>query len=157
MTELCLDKGLDCRKGDILALLAEWPDASLDGVFSSQVIEHLQPPSLKKLIDLCHCKLVPSGVLILETVNPTSVFALVQIYYLDLSHQRPVHPQALKFLMESAGFDDVRLQYSAELETDKLQNLPGADESSTILNRNIDRLNSLLYAAPNYAAIGQKK
>jgi O-antigen chain-terminating methyltransferase len=157
MTDICLDKGLDCRKGDILKLLAEWPDASLDGIFSSQVIEHLTPPDLKKMIDFCHLKLVPSGVLILETINSTSVFAFVQIYNLDLSHQKPVHPQALKFLMESAGFEDVRIQYSAGLETDMLQNLPGADEASTILNRNIDRLNSLLYAAPNYAAIGRKR
>jgi len=157
MTDMCLDKGLDCRKGDILGLLAEWPDASLDGIFSSQVIEHLPPPYLKKMIDICQFKLAPSGVLILETINPTSVFALVQIYYLDLSHERPVHPQALKFLMESAGFEDVRIQYSAELGTDRLQNLPGADEASSILNRNIDRLNSLLYAAPNYAAIGRKR
>jgi SAM-dependent methyltransferase len=157
MTEICLDKGLDCRKGDILGLLAEWPDSSLDGIFSSQVIEHLPPSYLKKLIDICHLKLVPSGMLILETINPTSVFAFVQIYNLDLSHQKPVHPQALRFLMESAGFEDVRIQYSAGLETDRLQNLPGVDEASSILNRNIDRLNSLLYAAPNYAAIGRKK
>ncbi len=109
------------------------------------------------MIDLCRLKLAPSGVLILETINPTSVFALVQIYYLDLSHHRPVHPEALKFLMESAGFEDVRIQSSAELETEKLQNLPGADEASSILNRNIDRLNRLLYAAPNYAAIGKKR
>jgi len=156
MTDICLDKGLDCRRGDILRLLAEWPDASLDGIFSSQVIEHLAPSYLKKMVDACHLKLVPSGVLILETINPTSVFAFVQIYNLDLSHQKPIHPQALKYLMESAGFEDVRIQYSAGLETDKLQNLPGADEASSILNRNIDRLNSLLYAAPNYAAIGRK-
>jgi O-antigen chain-terminating methyltransferase len=157
MTDICLDKGLDCRKGDIIGLLAEWPDASLDGIISSQVIEHLAPPYLKKMIDICLLKLASSGVLILETINPTSVFALVQIYYLDLSHQKPVHPQALKFLMESAGFEDVRIQYSAELEADRLQNLPGADEASSLLNRNIDRLNSLLYAAPNYAAIGRKR
>jgi len=157
MTDICLDKGLDCRRGDILSLLAEWPDVSLDGIFSSQVIEHLPPSYLKRLVDVCHLKLVPSGVLILETINPTSVFAFVQIYNLDLSHQQPVHPQALKFLLESAGFEDVRIQYSAGLDSDKLQNLPGADEASSILNRNIDRLNSLLYAAPNYAAIGRKR
>ena len=157
MTDICLDKGLDCRRGDLLSLLAEWPDVSLDGIFSSQVIEHLPPSYLKRLVDVCHLKLVPSGVLILETINPTSVFAFVQIYNLDLSHQQPVHPQALKFLLESAGFEDVRIQYSAGLDSDKLQNLPGADEASSILNRNIDRLNSLLYAAPNYAAIGRKR
>jgi 2-polyprenyl-3-methyl-5-hydroxy-6-metoxy-1,4-benzoquinol methylase len=156
MVDRCIDKGLDCRKGDILELLADRPDASLDGIFSSQVIEHLAPAYLRRLVDLCYFKLAPSGVLVLETINPTSVFALVQIYYLDLSHQRPVHPQTLKFLMESAGFEQVQIQYSAELDADKLQNLPGADETSSVLNRNIDRLNQLLYAAPNYAAIGKK-
>jgi len=35
--------------------------------------------------------------------------------------------------------------------------MPSADERSTILNRNVDKLNKLLYSAPNYAAIGQKK
>jgi len=157
MIDLCKDKGLNCRKGDILKLLAEYPDASLDGIFSSQVIEHLPPAYLRRMVDLCYFKLAASGVLVLETLNPASVFALVQIYYLDLSHQRPVHPQAIKFLMESSGFEDVQIQYAGELEADRLQNLPGADETSSILNRNIDRLNDLLYAAPNYAAIGHKR
>jgi hypothetical protein len=59
--------------------------------------------------------------------------------------------------MESSGFDDVEIKYSSGLGDERLQNLPAADEASTILNRNIDRLNSLLFAAPNYAAVGKKK
>jgi len=156
MVDICLDKGLNCRKGDILETLAKWPDGSLDGIFSSQVIEHLPPPYLKRLIELCHAKLATGGTLLLETVNPTSVFALVQIYFLDVTHERPVHPEALKFLMESSGFADVEIAFGAELGDERLQNLPAADETASILNRNIDRLNSLLYAAPNYAAIGKK-
>jgi O-antigen chain-terminating methyltransferase len=157
MVEICQDKGLDCQKGDILEALAEKQDNTLGGIFSSQVIEHLPPPRMKKLIELAYFKLMPDGHIVLETINPASVFALVQIYLLDLTHQKPIHPQTLKFLLESSGFADVKIQYSSPLEQEQLQTLPGADETASILNRNIDNLNKLLYAPPNYAAIGLKK
>ncbi len=157
MIDICREEGLNCSKADILDKLTEFDDGSLGGIFSSQVIEHMPPDYLKRVIDLSFHKLAPSTYIVLETVNPTSVFALVQIYYLDLSHQKPIHPQALKFLLETAGFDDVEIKLSAELQQEKLQELPSANEGSTILNRNVDKLNKLLYSAPNYAAIGKKK
>ena len=157
MVEICQDKGLDCQKGDVLEVLAEWQDNNLGGIFSSQVIEHLPPAHLKKLIELSYFKLTPGGHVVLETINPASVFALVQIYFLDLTHQKPIHPQTLKFLLESSGFTDVEIKYSSPLEQERLQTLPGAGESDSILNRNIDKLNALLYSPPNYAAIGLKK
>ncbi len=157
MVEACLDKGLACREGDLLEGLSEWEDGSLDGIFSSQVIEHLTPSYLKSLAELCYQKLASPGTLIWETINPASVFALVQIYYLDLSHQKPVHPQALKFMLEAAGFDDIEIKYSLSLDREKLKNLSGADERTSILNENIDNLNELLYAPPNYAAIARRK
>jgi len=157
MVEICLDKGLDCRKGDILAALADTEDNTLGGIYSAQVIEHLPPPYLKKLIATAFSKIQPGGHIVLETINPASVFALVQIYFLDLTHQRPIHPQTLKFLLESSGFENIAIQYSAPLEEEQLQALPGADETAAVLNRNIDALNKLLYSPPNYAAIGIKK
>jgi O-antigen chain-terminating methyltransferase len=157
MVEICRDKGLNCQKGDILESLATWADTSLGGIFSSQVIEHLSPAQLKKMIELAWVKLAPGSHLVLETINPASVFALVQIYFLDLTHQKPIHPNTLKFLLESSGFEDVEINYSHELEQEQLQTLPDADETASILNRNIDNLNRLLYAPPNYSAIGLKK
>jgi 2-polyprenyl-3-methyl-5-hydroxy-6-metoxy-1,4-benzoquinol methylase len=157
MVAICKDKGLNCQKGDILESLAERPDKTLGGIFSSQVIEHLSPAQLKKLIELAYFKLAPGGHIVLETINPASVFALVQIYFLDLTHQKPIHPQTLKFLLESSGFEDVEIMYSHPLEQEQLQTLPCADETASILNRNIDNLNRLLYAPPNYSAIGLKK
>jgi SAM-dependent methyltransferase len=156
MVDICLDKGLRCEKGDLLEKLAGWKDGSLAGIFSSQVIEHLQPAYLKKLIESSHRKLAPSGVIILETINPTSVFALVQIYHLDISHQKPIHPQALKFMLEASGFENAEIRYSSPLEAQRLQNLPGADERTAILNRNIDSLNELLFAPVNYAAVATR-
>ncbi|MCJ7579415.1 MAG: class I SAM-dependent methyltransferase, partial [Candidatus Aminicenantes bacterium] len=157
MIDICRERGLNCSKADILDKLAESEEESLGGIFSSQVIEHMPPNYLKRVIELAFFKLAPSSYIVLETVNPTSVFALVQIFFLDLSHQKPIHPQALKFLLENAGFKDVEIKFSSELQQEKLQEMPTADEGSTILNRNVDKLNKLLYSAPNYAAIGQKK
>jgi len=157
MVDICLDKGLDVRKADLLEALAEELDGSLDGVFSSQVIEHLPPAYLTRMIEIAQAKLAPGGALLLETVNPTSVFALVQIYFLDMTHRQPVHPQALVYLMESAGFEDVVVEETAHLGQERLEAVPGADAVATVINRNVDRLNALLFAAPNYAAFGRKK
>ena len=157
MIEICRDKGLNCQKADILKKLAEYEDGTLGGIFSSQVIEHLFPSYLRRMIELAYFKLSPASHIVLETINSASVFSLVQIYFLDLSHQKPVHPQTLKFLLESTGFEKVEIKYSFPLEKEKLQDLPGSDEFTSILNQNIDNLNKLLYAPPNYAAIGLKK
>jgi O-antigen chain-terminating methyltransferase len=157
MVDICLDKGLRCEKGDLLEKLAERPDGSLGGLFSSQVIEHLPSDYLKRLVDLGRRKLAPGGTLVFETVNPLSVFALVQVYYLDPSHRNPIHPQALRFMLEAAGFDEVEIRYSSPLERERLQPLAGADERTAVLNRNIDSLNELLFAPVNYAAIAGRK
>lgn len=157
MVEICRDKGLDCQKGDILEALSRLQDQTLGGIFSSQVIEHLAPEPLKKLIELAYFKLEQHGAAVFETINPASVFALVQIYFLDLSHQKPIHPQTLKFLLESSGFQDVEIKYSDPFGPEQLQTLPASDEAASIMNRNIDKLNNLLFAPPNYSAIGIKK
>jgi SAM-dependent methyltransferase len=157
MVDICLDKGLPCQKGDILETLSSRADGSLGGIFSSQVIEHLPPAYLKKLIETCRDKLVPGGTLVLETVNPLSVFALVQVYFLDLSHRNPIHPQALKFMLETAGFENVEITLSSPLERERLQPLPGSDAHTALLNQNIDSLNDLLFAPVNFAAIARKK
>ncbi len=156
MIEVCRDKGLAVEQGDLLDLLAARRDASLDGIFSSQVIEHLEPVALRRLIELAYVKLRPNGRLVLETVNPTSVFALVRIYFLDFTHRTPVHPQTLHFLLEAAGFASVSIRYGKELDEEKLQAIPPTDETSMTINRNWDRLNHLLYGPADYAVVGRK-
>jgi len=156
MVEICLEKGLNCHLGDLLEKLAEYENESLGGLFSSQVVEHLPPSYLKRLVELSYAKLTPSSYLVIETINPASVFSYIQIYLLDLSHQKPIHPQTLKFLLESSGFEEVEIKYSSPLEQEKLQEIPTTDELTSTLNQNIDKLNKLLYAPANYAAIGKK-
>ena len=156
MIAACRERGLECRRGDILESLAAYPDGSLGGIFSSQVVEHLRPDYLRRLVDLAFAKLAPSTHLVLETLNPTSVFALVHVYFLDLTHQQPIHPRALEFLLGNAGFDQVEIRYSSTLDEEALQTLPSENEASALLNKNLDKLNQLLFSPVNYAAIGSK-
>lgn len=156
MVDICRDKGLDCRKADIIETLFAQEDNSLGGIFSSQVIEHLSPSYLKRMVELSFFKLAPSGCIILETINPASVFSLVEIYFLDLSHKNPVHPQTLQFLLESSGFKEVKIEYSVQLKEESLRPLPGNTDTDLAMNENIDKLNRLLYAPSNYAAIAVK-
>jgi len=76
---------------------------------------------------------------------------------MDFSHQKPVHPKTLQFLLESAGFEDVEIRYGRPLEEERLQEIAAGGETDAVLNRNIDKLNDLLYAPANYAAVGYKR
>ncbi|MFW6139765.1 MAG: class I SAM-dependent methyltransferase [Acidobacteriota bacterium] len=156
MIEICREKGLNSEKADILETLSECDDNSLGGIFSSQVVEHLPPSYLKRMVEIAYHKLSSSSPIIIETVNPLSVFSLVQIYFLDLSHQQPIHPQALSFLLKSSGFEEIQIKYSAPLEKEKLKPLPEKDEITSLLNENFDKINNLLYAPSNYAAVAKK-
>ena len=156
MIGICRANGLEAVQGDLLEELASRPDAALDGVFSAQVIEHISPAGLRRLVELAFAKLAPGGVILLETVNPLSVFALVHIYFLDPTHRFPVHPEALRFLLEAADFKDVEIFPAGDLAGEKLQTLPASAATAEAFNRNVDRLNRLLFAAPVYAAVGRR-
>ena len=154
MLEEAHDKGLDCIKADALQFLKMRPDASLDGIFSSQVIEHFQPDYLRGVISECFRALRPGAILLLETINPLSLFALSRIYFLDPSHCNPLHPEYMRYLLENSGFSSVEIIYGAEPEGEKLAELElGAPQAQTF-NTNVDRLNRLLFSPPDYAVKG---
>jgi O-antigen chain-terminating methyltransferase len=156
MADDCRGRGLQVEKADLLEALAARPDGSLQGVFSAQVIEHLPPAALERLVELACAKLASGGVLILETINPASVYALVHAFYADLTHRLPVHPEALRFLADAAGFAGTEIVYSGLIESERLLPVPTADEAAAVLNRDIDKLNRLLFASPNYAVVARK-
>ena len=156
MLEEARGRGLDCVKADALEFLKARAAASLDGVFSSQVIEHFEPGYLRRVVAECFRVLKPEGVLLLETINPLSLFALSRIYFLDPTHQRPLHPEYMRYLLENSGFGAVEILYSAEPGEERLAEADPAAPLALPFNQNVDRLNQLLFAASEYAAKGLK-
>jgi len=160
----CQKNGLDVSQGNALTYLQSLKDKSLDGVFSGQVVEHLQPDELISLVKLCYDKMKFGTYFVAETVNPTCLSVFAGSFYMDLSHVKPVHPATIKFLMESVGFRDVEFKFfsphSDEAKLEKFEVEEGMDEAGRrqleVMNANIDKLNGLLYGYQDYAVIGKK-
>jgi O-antigen chain-terminating methyltransferase len=160
MVAACRERGLDVAEGDGLAHLRTLPDASLGGILLSQVVEHLSLDQLTELVALCAAKLVPGGALIAETVNPQSLITFAGAFYVDLTHTKPVHPEAARFLWRWAGLGEVQILYLSPPAADhQREPLPGgaaAPELAGAFNRNVARLNQLIYGPQDYAVVGRK-
>ena len=162
MVEVCRGKGLAAETVDALAYLRQLPDSSLGGLFAAQVVEHLEPRYLMRLLDAAFDKLRPGAPVVIETINPACWFAFFESYIRDLTHVRPVHPDTLKYLLIATGFQRVEISYRAPYpESDKLQRLAqgsGAptslDDMIETLNANVEKINRLLFTYLDYAAIG---
>ena len=158
------EQGLPVQQADALAYLAELSDASLDGVFMAQVVEHLTPSYLVSLLELCYRKMRPDAPLVAETINPVCLWALTNWYLIDPTHVRPVHPDTLRFALESTGFWQAEVQYlSPVLERDRLAELVddgdlGSEFSSMAkhINSNIRQLNEFLYGFQEYVVIARR-
>jgi SAM-dependent methyltransferase len=103
-------EGLDVEQADALAYLEQLPDRSLGGIFSGQVVEHLPPATLFRLLELAAHKLRPGGLLVAETINPLSPLAL-RSYFADLTHAQPLVPETLGLLAKQAGFREVETRF----------------------------------------------
>ncbi|PZS19166.1 MAG: hypothetical protein DLM54_07435 [Acidimicrobiales bacterium] len=110
MVRVCIDKGLPVVRGDAIHTLGQMDDGSLKGIFCAQVVEHLLTSELEQFVRLACDKLRPEGVLVMETINPRSSFALGDHFFADTSHVRPVHPETLRFICEQVGFSLVQLE-----------------------------------------------
>lgn len=163
MVDFCHSKDLDVTFNDAITYLETLEDSSLDGIFIDQVVEHLEPVDLVRLLELCYQKLKLGYYIIAETVNPLS-FTSFANFYIDLTHVRPVHPETLKYLFDVAGFRQIEAQFSAPVsDENRLKHLPSeiVDDNKEKLfiesyNNNISMLNGILYGAQDYAVVGKK-
>ncbi len=99
----CRGKGLNAETADLFPYLATLPDGEFDAIFSSQVVEHLEPAILPEMIRLCAAKLRRGGVLAIETPNPECLAIFASYFYLDPTHTRPVPHPLVAFYMEESG------------------------------------------------------
>lgn len=107
LVAFCRTRGLEAEEADLFAWLLGQPQRSLDGIFCSQVVEHLPPARVWELVRLAQAKLAPGGVLAIETPNPESLAIFASHYFLDPTHTRPVPPALLEFYFEENGFGDL--------------------------------------------------
>jgi O-antigen chain-terminating methyltransferase len=98
--------GLRAEVADLFLYLPQ-RDQEFDGIFSSQVVEHLDPLRLPEMIRLCAASLRRGGLLAIETPNPECLAIFATHFYLDPTHTRPVPHPLMAFFMEEAGFGQI--------------------------------------------------
>ncbi|MCA1560591.1 MAG: class I SAM-dependent methyltransferase, partial [Acidobacteria bacterium] len=152
MAETCRARGLNVTEADACGFLESLPDESLGGVFSAQVVEHLEPGYLLRLLDLAFHKLRPGSPIVLETLNPACWVAFFESYIRDITHVWPLHPETLKYLVLASGFTRADVEYRSPVpHQDRLQPLavqratqPPTDLVDTF-NANVEKLNARIF------------
>ncbi|MFB3896564.1 MAG: class I SAM-dependent methyltransferase [bacterium] len=157
-------RGLQAQTANLLDFLNQSPENSFDGIFSAQVIEHLTLPDIRRMLGLCYQKMQPNGVIIIETLNPLSYYSYSRNYLLDLTHQRPLHPQALKFLMQCDGFRNVEIKFTSSVALEEMMQgieIPKELNPEQVVawgkvNLALAQLNELFFGWQEYAVIAEK-
>lgn len=159
MVEVCRAAGLAAEESDVFHALRRAADGSLGGIFSAHVIEHLPRTRLSELAALCWQKLQPGAALAWVTPHGGALSPLHATFYKDITHTRPLHPDLLRFLLEANGFREVETRSLSDMPAElKLALLPDADgdEATTLLNRNLARLNEVIFGHVDCAVIGRR-
>ena len=163
MIAYCHSRQLTVVQSDAITYLEAQEDKSLDGIFIDQVVEHLEPGYLVRLLGLCHQKLKFGYFIVVETVNPLSFVSFVN-FYIDMTHKRPVHPETLQFLLSAAGFRESEKKFFSPVSDEsRLKKIAVtaemgeyAQNSFDVYNQNIEKLNTVLFGSQDYAIIGKK-
>jgi len=162
MVESCRSRGLDVDESDALAFLEQQPEASVGALVAIQVVEHFPPAYLLRFLEAAHRALRPGAPLVLETINAACWMAFFETYIRDLTHQKPLHPDTLKYLVQAAGFSSVDIQYRAPVgDGDRLEHAtgitdPAAARLAATINAHADKLNQRLFSAMDYAVIARR-
>jgi 2-polyprenyl-3-methyl-5-hydroxy-6-metoxy-1,4-benzoquinol methylase len=163
MVAYCRSRQLEVELSDAIAYLEILEDKSLDGIFIDQVVEHLEPDYLIRLLALCYQKMKFGYYIVIETVNPLSFVSFVN-FYIDMTHKRPVHPETLQYLLSAAGFRECEKKFfspvSDEGRLKKIEGAAGMNETESknvdVNNHNVEMLNTVLFGAQDYAVVGKK-
>ena len=107
--EQCRQKGLEAEVADLFNFLGPDTAAEFDGIFASQLVEHIEPARLPEMIRLCASSLRRGGVIAIETPNPDCLAIFATYFYLDPTHTRPVPHQLMAFHLEEAGFGGIEV------------------------------------------------
>ena len=76
------------------------------GRHGAQVVEHLPPAALVRLLELAASRLRPGGLLVARDDQP-GLAAALRNYFADLTHAQPLVAETLELLVRGAGFPEV--------------------------------------------------
>lgn len=106
MVQICHEKGLEVVHADLFDYMSA-QYAAFDGIFCSNVIEHMSASQALRFFQLAYQALRPGGIFLVATPNPESPIVHLYEFWRDPTHVRLYNIPLLKFMMEYVGFRDV--------------------------------------------------
>lgn len=154
--EYCKMKDLNVVQDDALAYLER--QQMVGGIFAGQLIEHLKYNQIVRLCELAYEKLEDGAYIIMETPNPMSLAIYTHAFYMDPSHNKPIHPFTMEYFMRKVGFKEVQVLFT---ETSKypveIPKLSGENiENIEAFNQSMEEVGRTLFGSQDYAIIGKK-
>jgi O-antigen chain-terminating methyltransferase len=146
MVAQCQQRELSATESDALEYLRKIPNESFGAVTGFHIIEHLPLEVLINLIAEARRVLKAGGLAIFESPNCKNLIVGACNFNVDPTHRNPVFPETARFILETQGFADVRLEYLTPAEGSPFN---GTDETSAALRE-------LLYGAQDFAVIGRR-
>ena len=163
MVAACRARGLDVEQGDAIGYLQKQSDGRVGGLVAIQVVEHFDPSYLVRFLETAFHKMRAGAPLILETINPACWMAFFETYIRDLTHQRPLHPETLRYLVQACGFSKVDVQFRRPVGAgDRLQRVAADPTTQTpasitaALNDHADKLNARLFSSMDYVVVARR-
>ena len=166
MVEVCRSQQLEVEQGDALSYLERQADGSVGALTAIQVVEHFEPAYLGRFLDTAFHKMSAGAPLVLETINAACWMAFFETYLRDLTHQRPLHPDTLRYLVEASGFSSVDVRFRQPVTAgDRLESVeigllaggPAAvDVVASAVNDHAQKLNTRLFSSMDYAVVARR-
>jgi O-antigen chain-terminating methyltransferase len=108
----------------------------------------------------------PGAPLVLETINPACWMAFFETFIRDLTHQRPLHPDTLRYLVEASGFSSVDVRFRQPVsDRDRLEKVGvdvltgsavGVSQLAATVNDHAEKLNARLFSSMDYVVIARR-
>ena len=154
--EYCKMRELNVVEDDALAYLEK--QQAVGGIFAGQLIEHLKFNQIVQLCELAYEKLEEGAYIIMETPNPMSLAIYTHAFYMDPSHNKPIHPLTMEYFMRKVGFNDVEILFTESsrypMEIPKLSG--ESIENIEAFNKSMEEVSRTLFGSQDYAIIGRK-
>ena len=152
------NRGLNVVQADALEYIKQLEEESVGTITAFQVAEHLDTVQLLELIITAYEKLEKGGVLIMETPNPRCLSIYTNSFYLDSTHTKPIHPKAMEYYAEVAGFSNISTLYTKSSRVPyELPLIPeGTFDDTQKYNNGISLLSDLIWGSQDYALIAKK-
>ncbi len=106
MVSIAQAAGYHAIQADLFEYL-QGQEERFDGIFSSNLIEHLSSEDVLRFVRLSWQALKPGGILLLATPNPESPIVHLYEFWRDATHVRLYNRPLVEFFLHLAGFHEV--------------------------------------------------